>query len=304
MAIPPDTLPVTKPKDTYWLWAVGILALLSPVCFWVTFQVGFEPEALLMPIITLPETLVCLRILWRLRAKTRKQGLALAVAVGSVSFLVGVLTLWGMATLSCRRGPWGAASGGLFAISQLALITCAIKAYLAQKPQGDEKPTFGAEIFRRALFVGIPLLVFEVIPVPNLIRSRSVGDGLSPVSILRSINTAEITYSSTYSSSFSSNLAVLGSPTQGSEPSASAAGLTPIDEWLAWCARSGYKIDYKPGPIESGRIATYSVTVRPIKYGCPNADLNETSYYSDQSGVIRQTNEDRPATAKDPPIGG
>jgi hypothetical protein len=77
-----------------------------------------------------------------------------------------------------------------------------------------------------------------------------------------------------------------------------AAGL--IDDVLVGGRKSGYRFDYKPGPVEHGRIQTYTVTARPIKYGCPG----EGSYYSDQTGEIRETTEDRPATAKDPLVGG
>lgn len=302
MATPLDTLPVAKPMDTHWLWAVRILTLLSPVWVWATFQMGFEPDLGTLIILTLPAALLYLWILWRLRAKTRNKGLALAVGVGSASFITGLLVLLMIVNDPCRSGLWGVAFAGLFAISQLALITSAIKAYFAGTRHGDEKPTFGREIFRRALYIGIPLFLIQVISIPNLLRSRSAGDHIGGVGMLRTINTAEITYASTYSSGFSPSLAVLGPPTQGAKRSALAADL--IDEFLASGRESGYRIDYKPGPVEHGRIDTYTVTARPIKYGCPEAYWAETSYFSDQSGVIRMTNEDRLATAKDPPIGG
>jgi hypothetical protein len=305
VAIPPDTLPVAKPIDTHWLWAVRILTLLSPVGVWATLLVKMadEPFAFLVTLfLTLPAALLYLWVLWRLRAKTRNKGLAYAVGVGSASFITGLLVLLMIVNDPCRSGLWGVVFGGLFPILQLALITSAIKAYFAGMRHRDEKPTFGREIFRRALYVGIPLFLIQVISIPNILRSHSAGDHIGGVGMLREINTAEITYASTYSSGFSPSLAVLGPPTQGAKPSALAAGL--INNVLASGAMSGYKIDYKPGPVEHGRIDTYTVTARPIKFGCPQAYSGEGSYFSDQSGVIRQTNEDRPATANDTPIGG
>jgi len=297
MAIPPETLLAAKPIDTRWLWAVRILTLLSAVWLWALLlaKMGYE-HYLGTLILALPAALLYLRILWRLRAKTRNKGLALAVVVGSVGIIWGLLMLWGMATDPCDSGLRGVAFAGLFAISQMALIPSAIKAHLARKRQGDEKPTFGTDIFRRALYVGFPLLLWVGIAIPNALRTRLQAGQASAVGMMRTINTNEITYASTYTSGYSPTLGALGPPPAGSAPSASAAGL--IDDVLAGGRKSGYRFDYKPGPVEHGRIQTYTVTARPIKYGCPG----EGSYYSDQTGEIRGTTADRPATVKDPPI--
>ncbi len=56
-----------------------------------------------------------------------------------------------------------------------------------------------------------------------------------------------------------------------------------------------------PGPPDkAGHVATYTVVARPLEYG----KAGTMSYFTDESDVIRQTSEDRPATAKDPPLGG
>jgi len=295
MAIPPETLLAAKPIDTRWLWAVRILTLLSAVWLCALFlaKVDYELVAL---ILALPAALLYLRILWRLRAKTRNKGLALAVVVGSAGFISGLLMLWGLAADPCDSRLQEVAFAGLFAISQMALIPSAIKAHLARKRHGDEKPTFGTDIFRRALYVGFPLLLWAAIAIPNLFRSRIAARGASAVGMMRTINTNEITYASTYTSGYSPTLGALGPPPAGSAPSALAAGL--IDEVLASGVKTGYRFDYKPGPVEHGRIQTYTVTARPIKYGCPG----KGSYYSDQTGEIRVTTEDRPASAQDEPL--
>jgi len=297
MAIPPETLLAAKPIDTRWLWAVRILTLLSAVwlCALLLAKVDYELVAL---ILALPAALLYLRILWRLRAKTRNKGLALAVVVGSVGIIWGLLMLWGMATDPCESGLRGVAFAGLFAISQMALIPSAIKAHLARKRHGDEKPTFGTDIFRRALYVGFPLLLWVGIAIPNALRTGRSAGRASAVGMMRTINTAEIFYASTYNTGYSRSLGALGPPPAGSAPSASAAGL--IDDVLAGGVKTGYRFEYKPGPVEHGRIQTYTVTARPIKYGCPG----KGSYYTDQTTEIRVTTADRPATAKDPPIAG
>jgi hypothetical protein len=61
-------------------------------------------------------------------------------------------------------------------------------------------------------------------------------------------------------------------------------------------AGAGYETQFTPGaPNASGQIANYSLTCRPSNYGYRN-------FYSDETGVIHSTRENRPATAQDPVI--
>ena len=56
-----------------------------------------------------------------------------------------------------------------------------------------------------------------------------------------------------------------------------------------------YQIQYAPGPVEAdGSIHTYVLQARAGNYGF-------RSFYTDDSGVIRATRENRPATAQDSP---
>ena len=61
-----------------------------------------------------------------------------------------------------------------------------------------------------------------------------------------------------------------------------------------------YQLEYFPGPPDpsgdaAGQIRTYSLLARPGRFGY-------RSFFVDETGVIRATSENRPATAKDPPI--
>ncbi len=70
---------------------------------------------------------------------------------------------------------------------------------------------------------------------------------------------------------------------------------------LASGAKRGYSFAYMPGPPDkAGHIETYTVVARPMQFGTSGI----SSFFSDQSGIIRKTDDDRPATAKDPPLGG
>ena len=148
--------------------------------------------------------------------------------------------------------------------------------------------------------VSLPLLLFFSMqmglpPCGERISSNSA----SVVGSLRTINTAELTYASTYNHGYSSDFASLG-PT-GGIPSASTANL--IDEVLARGRKSGYSFTYSPGARDpKGWINSYTVVARPIKYNRDDSG-NRTSFFTDESGVIRQTEEDRPPTAQDSPMG-
>jgi type IV pilus assembly protein PilA len=116
------------------------------------------------------------------------------------------------------------------------------------------------------------------------------------IGCLRTINTAEVAYSSTYSKGYSPTLAALGMTAGQSQPTADAAEL--IDEHLTTGKMGGYLFVYKPGARDAaGNVTAYTVTARPGKW-----KKGPASFFTDQGGVIRWTRENRAATPKDPPI--
>lgn len=147
------------------------------------------------------------------------------------------------------------------------------------------------------LIVVAIILIIAAIAIPNLLRSRIAANQASAVGSLRTLNSAEVTYSSTYNVGFSYSLAYLAPDPTGNNPSSTAAGL--IDSVLASGTKSGYSFTYSPGASDStGRIQTYSFNSIPIT----NA-TGTNYYYTDQSGVIRQ-NSTTTAAATDSPIAG
>jgi hypothetical protein len=59
---------------------------------------------------------------------------------------------------------------------------------------------------------------------------------------------------------------------------------------------AGYTLQYAPGPLGSdGAARTFTLSARPARYGL-------RSYYTDQSGVLHATAENRAATSSDPPL--
>src|ERR1700690_422776 len=128
------------------------------------------------------------------------------------------------------------------------------------------------------LIVVAIILIIPAIAIPNLMRSRMAANESSAVGSLRTVNTAEVTYSINYpATGFASTLAVLG----GALPcTAAPATACLIDNTLAGGTKSGYTFSV---PTATGTpVVTYTTLATP-------SVLNQTgsrSFCSDQSGVI------------------
>ena len=105
------------------------------------------------------------------------------------------------------------------------------------------------------------------------------------VESLRALNYAQTEYEQTHPESGYA-------PTLGDLRSAEL-----IDEALTTGTSHEYQYALAPGPESSGRILTYSVVARPsFRFSsCP-------SLFTDDSGVIRFTRENRAATVADSPL--
>jgi prepilin-type N-terminal cleavage/methylation domain-containing protein len=147
------------------------------------------------------------------------------------------------------------------------------------------------------LIVVAIILIIAAIAIPNLLRSRIAANEASAVGSIRTINTAEVTYSSTYPDCGFTTLNNLG----GSGGNTTGAGL--IDSVLANGLKSGYSfgtaVSGGSGTCGSGSgtpNSTYTVNGGP-----QSAQTGQRYFFSDQSGVIRY-NLSGTATATDPPL--
>jgi len=159
------------------------------------------------------------------------------------------------------------------------------------------------------LIVVAIILIIAAIAIPNLLRSRIAANQASAVGSLRTLNTAEVTYSVTYNTGYTPTLGYLGPPAAGQNPVATASGL--IDSVLAGTSgtagsaattssKSGYTFVYSAGAVDTtGRYNTYSITATPVTV----ASTGTNFYYTDQSGVIRQ-NSTAVAGSTDSPLAG
>ena len=127
------------------------------------------------------------------------------------------------------------------------------------------------------------ILIIAAIAIPNFLRSRIAANQASAIESMRTITTAEVTYSTTYGAGFSTNLTVLGPPASGQGVTSTAAGL--LDNVLAAGFKSGYSFFYTPGQYNAGtnQYYGYSVAGNPSTFG----QTGGVYYFTDQSGVIR-----------------
>jgi type IV pilus assembly protein PilA len=147
---------------------------------------------------------------------------------------------------------------------------------------------WAAVVFVSALLFAISGLGQEKSSLPDEVAG-AVGS-------VRTINTAEVTYASTYTTGYSRTLAEMGETATGVKESPSRANL--IDNELAQGRKHGYVFTYRPGKKDKdGKISNYTVTARPIKW-----HKDAVSFFTDQTGVIRWTRENRAPTAKDDTI--
>ena len=134
------------------------------------------------------------------------------------------------------------------------------------------------------LIVVAIILIIAAIAIPNLLRSRMAANEASAVGSLRTINTAEVTYSNTYPTVGFGNLGVLGGTAANCAGStyASSSNACLVDDVLANTAiKSGYNFTATAG---SG---TPSVTYTSLAVPSANGQSGSRAFCSDQSGVIR-----------------
>ena len=142
------------------------------------------------------------------------------------------------------------------------------------------------------LIVVAIILIIAAIAVPNLLRSRMAANEASAASALRTIGTANITYSATYNVGFAGTLAALGPDQGGAMASMTAAdmldsvlsGLNPVS---ATPVKSGYMFTYvapnaEPAPATPN--STFGVEATPTAPGSSGT----STLCVDQSNLIRR----------------
>ena len=157
-----------------------------------------------------------------------------------------------------------------------------------------KKQQKGFSLIELLIVVAI-ILIIAAIAIPNLLRSKMAANEASAVATFRTYNTAIVSYSTTYNTDPGQNLSQLGPATT---PSSTAADLVDSLLGSATPVKSGYTFTYTAGGASAGVISTYSITAQP-----QSSSTGQRYFFTDQSGVIRQTTNGTAATASSNPIG-
>ncbi|MBI4464601.1 MAG: prepilin-type N-terminal cleavage/methylation domain-containing protein [Acidobacteria bacterium] len=137
------------------------------------------------------------------------------------------------------------------------------------------------------LIVVAIILIIAAIAVPNLLRSRMSANESSAAASLRTIGTANVTYSSTWNQGFAGVLAHLAPPAGGGAPTSDAADL--LDSVLAQdpATKSGYTFTYTApvaAPDPTNPNGTFTTEATPVSAG----SSGQSTFCIDQTNVVRK----------------
>ena len=132
------------------------------------------------------------------------------------------------------------------------------------------------------MIVVLVIGIIAALSVPNLAKSKMAAHESSAISAIRTLVTAQITYSTrgVSSGNFAPDLTAL-----------QAANL--IDSVLGSGTAEAYSFAL------SGSGVQYTIDARPLVYGSSGI----RSFFTDESGAIRYTTADAAATVTDPGLG-
>jgi prepilin-type N-terminal cleavage/methylation domain-containing protein len=142
------------------------------------------------------------------------------------------------------------------------------------------------------LIVVAIILIIAAIAIPNLLRAKIAANQSAAVGTLRTINSAEETFSSTYNDGFTTDLVQLGGP---AGVAATCANGELIDEVLSTAPnqKGGYQYTYAnntvlaltagvPAACAGSGFTGFSVSAGPVSLSTGTA-----AYCIDETGVIR-----------------
>jgi len=134
------------------------------------------------------------------------------------------------------------------------------------------------------LIVVAIILIIAAIAIPNLLRARIAANEASAVGSVRTLDTAEIAYSSTYGTGFAGVIANLG----GAAPCVAAAGnACLIDPVLTAGSKEGYNLA-AVGATGGGTVILPFQTFE-VNATAQSVSTGTRAFCSDQSGVLRYT---------------
>ena len=140
----------------------------------------------------------------------------------------------------------------------------------------------GFSLIELLIVIAIILIILSI-ALPQMSKSRMHAQEMAAIKTLNTINTTEIQYQSQFGK-FATAIAQLGPPPSGGGEGPEAAGL--ISGNLASGTSSGYNYTVTQTP------GGYSVSAVPKTFG----STGRRTFYTDQTGVIRENWSQDPAT--------
>jgi type IV pilus assembly protein PilA len=145
------------------------------------------------------------------------------------------------------------------------------------------------------LIVVAIILIIAAIAIPNLLKSKMAANEAAAAESIRTIDTGETTYAATCPNfGYSATLVELNTG------ALCASGKNILDNILGGsdpAIKSGYQFTYVPIPL-AGLNASFTLSVVPLQVGT----TGQRGFYSDQTNVIRYTQNGSAPTAASPPL--
>jgi type IV pilus assembly protein PilA len=136
------------------------------------------------------------------------------------------------------------------------------------------------------LIVVAIILIIAAIAIPNLLRARIAANESSAASIVRTLNTAEVSYVTAYpSAGYSASLAFLGGTCTATAPPTSA-GACLIDNSLATEGPPAQKSGYKFNAVGNGSAPFGGYLASAVPIGPGSSGVN--SFCSIEDAVVRK----------------
>jgi type IV pilus assembly protein PilA len=136
------------------------------------------------------------------------------------------------------------------------------------------------------LIVVAIILIIAAIAIPNLLRARIAANEASAVGSVRSIVTAEVSYSSTWGQGFAAAIGNLGGAA-GAACTASAATACILDPIITVTGiKSGYKLK-ATGAGGAGTAASPNTSFEASAVPVTVGTTGQRTFCSDESGVVR-----------------
>ena len=140
----------------------------------------------------------------------------------------------------------------------------------------------GFSLIELLIVIAIILIILSI-ALPQMSKSRMHAQEMAAIKTLNTINTTEIQYQSQFGK-FATAITQLGPPPSGGGEGPEAAGL--ISGNLATGTSSGYNFAVTQTP------GGYAVSAMPKTFG----STGRRTFYTDQTGVIRENWSQDPAT--------